>query len=91
VEKSIFTPYGPILSKRLRELRKAARLTQRQLAKKWGVEQAIIVRLEQGQRRLDVIEFYLLCKVLRIDPIKVSAQLFRQCQALDKGKRSRRR
>ncbi len=89
MEKSIFTAYSPILSKKLREMRKAAGLTQRQLAKKLKTEQAIIVRLEQGQRRLDMIEFFLFCRTLGVDPRKVSADLYNECLAVEKaaGKR----
>lgn len=87
MEKSIFTAYYPILTKKLGELREAAGLTQRQLAKRWKTEQTTIDRLEHGQRRLDFIEFYLLCKALRVDPVKVATEILKKCQALDRQRR----
>lgn len=91
VEKSLFTAYSPILSKKLKEMRKAAGLTQRQLAKLLKTEQAIIVRLEQGQRRLDMIEFFLLCHALELDPRKVASELYTECLGAEASTQKDRR
>lgn len=39
-------------------MRQKAGLTQRDLAKKLGREHSFVWRIEAGERRLDVIEFY---------------------------------
>jgi transcriptional regulator with XRE-family HTH domain len=54
VEKSIFTKHYQALTKRLREMRKHAGLTQRELAARMKTLQTVIARLEQGERRLDL-------------------------------------
>lgn len=47
-----------------RELRK---ITQTELAETIGEYQSFVARLESGQRRIDVIEFLTLAKVLKFD------------------------
>lgn len=90
MEKSIYTPYSQVLSKKLKEMREAAGLTQRELATKWRTEQAIIVRLEHGQRRLDMIEFYLLCKLLKLDPTAMATEVFKGWRTIDSMRKKER-
>ena len=49
--------------------RKAAGYSQEQLARKIGQPQSFISKIESGERRIDVVEFIELAKVLKIDPI----------------------
>ncbi len=54
-----------------RELIKARQhegLTQGQLATRLGRSQTFVSKYEQGERRLDIVEFLLICKALSIDP-----------------------
>jgi transcriptional regulator with XRE-family HTH domain len=51
----------------LRRMRIEAGLTQRELAARMGREQSFIWRLEQGERRLDVLEFFWVCRALGMD------------------------
>ena len=53
------------------ERRKAAGLTQTQLADRLGKSQSFIARLESGQRRVYVVELMELAKVLGFDLGKV--------------------
>ena len=53
----------------------ASGLTQAQLAKRLGVYQSFVARLESGQRRIDVVEFLALAEVLRFDPAKAVLSL----------------
>jgi transcriptional regulator with XRE-family HTH domain len=48
--------------------RKAARLSQSELASRLKTSQTVIARIEIGERRIDVIEFIDLAKALRFDP-----------------------
>jgi predicted transcriptional regulator len=55
------------LREMLVEARIAAGLTQRDLAKRLGRHQSFVSKYERGERRVDVIEFMLLAKVLGMD------------------------
>ncbi|MBD9650177.1 helix-turn-helix transcriptional regulator [Ensifer sp. ENS09] len=48
--------------------REAAGLTQTELATKLGEYQSFVARLESGQRRVDVVEFLELARLLGFDP-----------------------
>jgi transcriptional regulator with XRE-family HTH domain len=74
----------PLRSRRHRALcallataRKAAGLSQHQLASRLKTSQTVITRIEIGERRIDVIEFIDLTRVLKIDPREVLTQLMR--------------
>ena len=45
-------------------MRKNAGLTQKQLADALQREQSFIWRIEHGERRLDMVEFFWLCRAL---------------------------
>jgi transcriptional regulator with XRE-family HTH domain len=53
------------------ERRKAAGLTQTQLADRLGKSRSFITRLESGQRRVNVVELLQLAEVLGFDAGKV--------------------
>ncbi len=55
--------------------REAAGLTQTQLAEKLGEYQSFVARLESGQRRIDVVEFLELARLLKFDPIVALGKL----------------
>jgi transcriptional regulator with XRE-family HTH domain len=58
--------------------REATGMTQADLAKRLGEYQSFVARLESGQRRVDVVEFLALARVLNFDPRKVIAELDKQ-------------
>ena len=72
-------------------MRKAAGLTQRQLATKMGREQSFVTRIEHGERRLDVVEFVTYAKACCVPD--AAWKVPRELVALDKARpaRSRRR
>ena len=51
------------------EARKEANLTQAELSAKLERPQSYVSKYERGERRLDLIEFLQLAKVLEIDPL----------------------
>jgi transcriptional regulator with XRE-family HTH domain len=55
--------------------REAAGMTQSDLAARLGKSQSFVARLESGQRRITVVEFMTLAKILRFDPYKVISNL----------------
>ena len=55
--------------------REAAGMTQSDLAARLGKSQSFVARLENGQRRITVVEFMTLAKILRFDPYKVISSL----------------
>ncbi len=52
----------------LAEARRAAKLSQYDLAERLGMPQYFISKYESGRRRLDVIEFLRIARAIGIDP-----------------------
>jgi transcriptional regulator with XRE-family HTH domain len=55
--------------------RKAAAMTQSDLAARLGKPQSFVARLENGQRRIAVVEFMTLARILCFDPYEVISTL----------------
>ena len=94
MKKSTFTPHYDRFRARLVELRRSAGLTQRQLAERVGRERSFVSRIELGERRLDVVEFFWVSRACGKDPATVSAELmweFARLEDREKKKRSGRR
>ena len=69
--KSLFEqPYQDII-RCLIERRKELGMTQWDLAEAYGEDQSFISRIERMQRRLDVYEFAVFCRILQVDPGEV--------------------
>ena len=80
-----------MLKAKLVAMRKAAGLTQRQLAKKLGRENSFVDRLEAGERRIDLVELLWICKALGAPPEKTLVDLLRQMQSIGRSRRTRRK
>lgn len=63
------------LQKALIEARHAAGLTQSEVADRLSKPQSFMSKLEQGERRLDVIEFIEICRALNADPVAVLSKI----------------
>ena len=59
----------------LTEARKSLGMTQGELAKRLGCQQSLIARLESGERRLDVVEFVIFARALRMQPAELLAKI----------------
>lgn len=54
----------------LSKARKSRGLTQSVLAERLGKPQSFVSKYENGERRLDVVEFLSVCEALELDPAK---------------------
>ena len=61
--------------KALREARVAGHITQEELGKALGRPQSFIAKVENGERRLDIVEFVHLCRLVGIDPVSIINKL----------------
>ncbi|MFO0927862.1 MAG: helix-turn-helix transcriptional regulator [Gemmataceae bacterium] len=59
-------PYG-LLLERIRSARRAADVTQAELAGRLGADQSFVSKYERGERRLDVVELRAICVALGLD------------------------
>lgn len=82
VDKSTFTPAYTALRERLVSLRRRAGMTQRELADRVGRERSFVARIEQGERRIDLVEFVWVCEACGANPEREVSSLVRQFRRL---------
>ena len=75
MRKSIVTQEYKAVCAELVRMRKAAGMTQRDLAHKMKREQSFVWRIEKGERRLDLLEFFWVCEALGQDAETIYAEL----------------
>jgi len=80
LRKSVHHNLHTSLRKTLIKARKNLGLTQRDLAKRLGITHSVIGKVETGDRRLDVIEFYEYAKALELVPSETLFLLFHEHQ-----------
>ncbi len=80
--KTIYTRQGECIRETIVELRRKAGLNQRQLAARLKRERNLIGRLELGERRLDVVEFYWICKACGVNPETAARKLMRKLEEI---------
>lgn len=73
--KSVFTDANKAVVEGLIAARKSAGLRQEDLARKLGKPQSFVSRIETGERRLDLVEFYAISKAMGVDPAQLFAQI----------------
>lgn len=66
--KSTHTPEYQRLIELLVETRRAAQLTQQQVADRLGKPQSYVAKVEGAERRIDVLEFAALVKAMNSNP-----------------------
>ena len=71
MKKTIHSPRSEALCAALREAREAADMTQQQVADALGRPQSYVAKYENGERRLDVIEFLDVVEILKINPAEI--------------------
>jgi transcriptional regulator with XRE-family HTH domain len=87
LKKSKYTPLYEAFRVKLAGMRKAAHLTQRQLAAKLKCPRTIIERIEMGERRVDVVELYWLCSAFEVDAKAAFVSIVQALLAADREKR----
>jgi transcriptional regulator with XRE-family HTH domain len=83
--KSIFTHEYEIFRQCMVNARKEARLTQASLAKSLNKPQSFVAKYENGERRLDVIEFLLVSRAIGTDPCEVFRKVEQQISEISRG------
>ena len=69
---------GIMIQEKIVEMRSAAGLTQRELAKILDREHSFVARVEQGERRVDLAELFLICKACGTSPEKEISGLIKK-------------
>jgi transcriptional regulator with XRE-family HTH domain len=59
------------------QARTSAGITQSELAKQLKRPQSFVSKYENGERRLDVIEYIAVCKTLKVDAQKILAKMLK--------------
>ncbi|HZL58909.1 MAG TPA: helix-turn-helix transcriptional regulator [Stellaceae bacterium] len=59
-------------------IRQRAGVTQQELAKRLGKPQSFVSSYENGQRRIDLLEFLRITDALGVDPRRAFADILRQ-------------
>ena len=57
--------------------RRRANVTQQQLAVRLGKPQSFVSEYERGQRRVDVIELFVISRALGVDPLELFGEIAR--------------
>lgn len=83
VEKSTHTPLYDRFRETLVAMRTSADMSQRQLAAALDREHSFVSRIELGERRVDVVEFYWIAQACGADPAKELRKLMRDFAKID--------
>lgn len=75
VLQSIHSQHYRFMIGELVAARKAAGLTQEDVAAQWGRKQSIIAKVETCERRIDTIEFIVLAGIVGLDPVAVTQKV----------------
>lgn len=66
MRKSRFSKQYESVLRTLRQVRKDARLTQTDVARRFGAHASFVSKCESGERRIDVVELAEFCRLYRI-------------------------
>ena len=79
--KSLFEEQYQEIIRRLIQRRKEIGMTQWDLAAAYGEDQSFISRIERMQRRLDVYEYTIFCRILQIRPDEILIPIWEKLPA----------
>ena len=75
MQKSLRSPRPQLLQTLLSAARKDGNLTQAELAERLNKPQSFVAKYENGERRIDVIEFIDITRALDIQPVDILGQI----------------
>lgn len=78
IVKTTYTPAYQMLLQMLIEARRAAALSQMDVASSLGKPQSFVSKYERGERRLDAVELVTICKQIGLSPHQVIDELISQ-------------
>jgi transcriptional regulator with XRE-family HTH domain len=78
MEKSTHTTEYRVLRAELVAARKIAALSQRDLAAILKVSHSWVAKVESGERRIDLVEFFWFLSACRLDPLVVTERLMQR-------------
>jgi transcriptional regulator with XRE-family HTH domain len=81
MSKSLRSPDHVAFQTVMREARKEAEMTQADLAVRLQKPQSFVAKYENGERRLDVVEFIEIARALSIPPRRLFERLLRAISA----------
>jgi transcriptional regulator with XRE-family HTH domain len=73
IEAELYNMVGGCLA----AARRRANVTQQELAARLGKPQSFVSEYERGQRRVDLVEFLVISRVLVVDPLDLFAEISR--------------
>ena len=73
--KSIFTSEYDVFLRRLVSARKMAGMTQKELAGRLEKPQSFVSKYECRERRLDILEFVTICRILHVDACSIVREM----------------
>lgn len=84
MRKTIHSAQSKLLRATLKEIRERADLSQRQLCRLLGREHTFVSKYESGERRIDIVEFYWICKACDAAPELAARKLMEAFAEMDK-------
>jgi len=83
MRKTIYTEQSQAIREAIRTVREKAGLSQRELGRRLGREHSFVSKLELGERRVDIVEFYWICKACGASPEHEARALMKALATLD--------
>jgi len=81
----VFSPEYQRARDVLLRARRRAGLSQRELALALGKAHSHVTRIERGQRRVDLLEFHDIARVLGVDPVGLFAELAAELSRVERS------
>ncbi|CAI1698915.1 helix-turn-helix domain-containing protein [Serratia ficaria] len=79
---SVYSAEYQLIIKTLRDARVEKGITQAKLAEELGRPQSFIAKVENGERKLDVVEFALIARLLDVDTGPIIERIGRKTEKL---------
>lgn len=81
MHKTLYSREGQLIAQAIIDMRTKADLTQRDLAERLGRHHSVVAAIELGQRRVDLAEFYAICRACEVSPSRTASGLMKAFEA----------